>query len=200
MNQRSVANASDITQLLHAWRDGDAAALEQLIPWVYGELRRIARAHMRRERSGHTLQPTALVHEVFMRLRDARQVHWRDRTHFFALASNVMRRVLVDAARTRQADKRGGGAPAEVLDDVIEAAAGRGIDLTALDDALSTLEAAHPRKARVVELRFFGGLSDREIASVLAVSTYTVTRDWAFARSWLKAELSDPQRPRPPRS
>ena len=103
MNQRPVANPGDVTRLLHAWRDGDASALEQLIPWVYGELRRIARAHMRRERSGHTLQPTALVHEVFMRLRDARQVHWRDRTHFFALASNVMRRVLVDAARTRQA-------------------------------------------------------------------------------------------------
>ena len=176
--------------MLHAWRDGDVAALERLVPWVYDELRRIARQHMRRELPDHTLQPTALVNEVFLRLRDARKIDWRDRTHFFAIASRIMRRVLIDAARIRRADKRGGGALAAVFNEALDAAADRGIDLTALGDALDALEASHPRKARVVELRFFGGLGVDEIAGLLGVSTYTVTRDWTFARTWLKAELS----------
>jgi RNA polymerase sigma factor (TIGR02999 family) len=184
----------DITRLLHAWRDGDQGVLDQLLPWVYDELRRIARQHMRRERPDHTLQPTALVNEAYLRLMDARKIDWRDRTHFFALASRVMRRVLVDAARTRLADKRGAGAPRAKLDDVLDAVADGGVDLTALDDALGALETAHPRKARVVELRFFGGLGADEIAEVLGVSAYTVTRDWTFAKSWLKAELSTPQK------
>ena len=183
----------DITRLLRAWRDGDSAGLEKLAPWVYDELRRIARHHMRRELPGNTLQPTALVNEAYLRLMDAQKIDWRDRTHFFAVASRIMRRVLVDAARTRLADKRGGGAPRAVFDEAIDTAAERGVDLVALDDALDALEAVHPRKAQVVELRFFSGLVADEIAEVLGISTYTVTRDWTFARTWLKAELSERQ-------
>jgi RNA polymerase sigma factor (TIGR02999 family) len=179
----------DITRLLHAWRDGDAEALEQLVPSVYDELRRIARQHMRRELPECTLQPTALVNEVYLRLQDARRIDWLDRSHFFAVASRIMRRVLVDAARSRRADKRGGGAARAMFEEALNRAGDRGIDLTALDEALAALEREHPRKARVVEMRVFGGLGVAEIAGLLGVSTYTVTRDWTFAKTWLKAEL-----------
>jgi RNA polymerase sigma factor (TIGR02999 family) len=184
-----MGTSPDITRLLQTWRDGDATALEELTPLVYDELRRIARQHMRREQPGRTLQPTALVNEAYLRLVDAQGIDWRDRTHFFAVASRLMRRVLVDAARARLADKRGGGVSRAVFSEALDAAAERGVDLLALDDALEALGSAHPRKARVVEMRFFGGLGAGEIATMLEVSTDTVTRDWTFAKAWLKAQL-----------
>jgi RNA polymerase sigma factor (TIGR02999 family) len=177
-----------ITGLLHAWRKGDDQALQALAPLVCDELRRIARRHVGRERPGHTLQPTALVNEAFVRLVDARDLSLKDRTHFFAIASRLMRQVLVDAARARRADKRGGGiAPVEL--DADRVAVERGIELLRLDDALEALSRADARKARVVELKVFGGLSVAEIASALEISPDTVTRDWQFATSWLRREL-----------
>ena len=177
-----------ITRLLLAWRHGDEQALQALVPLVYDELRRIARRHLGRERPGHTLQPTALVNEAYVRLVDARDLSLKDRTHFFAIASRLMRQVLVDAARARHAEKRGGGvAPVEL--DADRFAVERSLDLLRLDDALEALAAADARKARVVELKVFGGLSVADIASALAISPDTVTRDWQFATSWLKREL-----------
>jgi RNA polymerase sigma factor (TIGR02999 family) len=178
-----------VTGLLRAWHEGDERAFEALIPLVYDELRQIARRHLGRERGGHTLQPTALVNEAYLRLVDARQVEWRDRLHFFAIASRIMRRVLVDAARARRASKRGHGAPAVALDPDRVAAAGRAPDLVALDDALEALSIVDARKGRVVELRVFAGLSVDEIADALDISSDTVTRDWQFATSWLRREL-----------
>jgi RNA polymerase sigma factor (TIGR02999 family) len=179
-----------ITGLLHAWRQGDEGAFETVLPLVYDELRRIARRHLGRERAGHTLEPTALVNEVYLRLVDARQVAWRDRLHFFALASRIMRRVLVDAARARQAGKRGGGVAVVPLEEGDARAAERGADLLALDDALEALAAVDARKGRVVELRVFAGLSLDETAEALGVSPDTVARDWKFATSWLRRELT----------
>ena len=178
-----------ITRLLTAWRQGAPDALEALVPLVYEELRRIARRHVGRERSANTLQPTALVNEAYLRLADARQIEWRDRLHFFNVASRIMRRVLVDAARARRADKRGGDGPQVEFDEANIAAIDRGVALLALDDALEALAAADPRKCRVVELRVFGGLTVDETAAVLEISADTVTRDWKFATSWLKREL-----------
>jgi RNA polymerase sigma-70 factor (ECF subfamily) len=185
---------ADVTALLRAWRGGSEAALDRLMPLVHDELRQIARRHMRRERPGHSLQATALVNEAYLRLVDVNRIDWHDRAHFFAMASRVMRRVLVDSARARQYQKRGGGAVRVTLADDLVAAPGQGEDLIALDDALEALEKVAERKSRVVELRFFGGLSVDETAGVLGVSPDTVTRDWNFARSWLKRELRAKER------
>jgi RNA polymerase sigma factor (TIGR02999 family) len=180
--------AAAVTSLLRAWRRGDQAAFERLTPLVYDELRRRARQYLRGERPNHTLRPTALVHEVYLRLVNLDQVDWQDRTHFFALAARQMRRILVDAARARRYQKRGGGAFVVTFEDAL-AASTRGPDLVALDDALELLAQKDERKARVVELRFFGGLTNEEIAATLNISTDTVTRDWQMAKLWLRREL-----------
>ena len=179
-----------ITNLLVAWTRGEQAALEALTPLVHAELRRLARSYLRRERDGHTLQTDALVNEAYVRLIDLSRVEWHDRTHFFALAARLMRRILVDYARSRQYQKRGGGAQRVTLDVAADVAANRGTNLVALDDALTALADVDGRKARVVELRFFGGLSVAEIADTLDVSPQTVMRDWRLAKMWLLRELS----------
>ena len=184
------APPSGVTQLLKAWSGGEESALEKLVPLVYTELRRLARRHMARERPGQTLQATALVNEAYLRLVDAPQASWQNRAHFFAVCAQMMRRILVDRARSRQALKRGTGGPALELDEAVVVAGGRGADLVALDDALKDLATLDPRKAQVVELRFFGGLSVEETAEVLKVSKETVMRDWKLAKSWLRRELS----------
>lgn len=178
-----------VTELLLAWGAGDEVALERLVPVVYAELHRMAQRHLRREQR-HSLQATALVNELYVRLVDAQAVQWHDRAHFFAISARLMRRILVDAARRRQVRKRGGGANAVTLDEAVVVAPGRGRDLIALDDALEALAVFDQRKARVVEMRFFAGLSVQEIAAVLEVSDDTVTRDWNFAKTWLLRELS----------
>jgi RNA polymerase sigma factor (TIGR02999 family) len=177
-----------VTELLLAWGTGDEVALEQLVPVVYAELHRMAQRHLRREQR-HSLQATALVNELYLRLVDAQAVKWHDRAHFFAISARLMRRILVDAARRRDVQKRGGGASALTLDEALVVAPGRRRDLIALDDALNALATFDQRKARVVEMRFFGGLSVRETAAVLDVSDDTVTRDWNFAKTWLLREL-----------
>ena len=179
---------STITTLLRAWRQGDEAAFARLTPLVYDELRRRARRYLRAERPDHTLRPTALVHEAYLRLVNLDGVDWHDRTHFFALAARQMRRILVDAARARRYQKRGGAAPNVTFDEAL-AGSERHPDLVALDDALDLLEKTDERKVRVVELRFFGGLKNDEIAAALGISTDTVTRDWNMAKLWLRREL-----------
>src|SRR5215471_5188351 len=175
---RAVAEApGGVTELLLAWGAGDEVALERLVPVVYAELHRMAQRHLRRERHA-SLQATALVNELYMRLVDAQAVQWHDHAHFFAISARLMRRILVDAARRRNVGKRGAGASAVTLDEALVVAPGRGRDLIALDDALEALATFDARKARVVEMRFFGGLSVREIAAVLEISDDTVTRDW----------------------
>jgi RNA polymerase sigma factor (TIGR02999 family) len=181
---------ADVTKLLHAWSLGDRSALEQLIPLVERELRRLARGYMARERKGHTLQPTALVHEVFLRLVQGTTLRYQDRAHFLGIAAKLMRRVLVDHARTRGFQKRGGGAVRVPLEEDLLSAPAPDLDVVALDRALTAFAAIDPRKSRVVELRFFGGLSVEETAAVLEVSTDTVKRDWRLARQWLLRELS----------
>jgi RNA polymerase sigma-70 factor (ECF subfamily) len=183
------ASQSHVTTLLLAWGEGDESALEQLVPLVHRELRRLAQRAMAGERADHTLQPTALVNEVYMRLVDMKNVRWNDRAHFFALSARLMRRILVDIARSRRYKKRGGGAATIGLDEGLVAAPQRGEDLVALDDALGRLAAFDPRRSQVVELRFFGGLGIEEIADVLKVSRHTVMRDWTLARTWLFQEL-----------
>jgi RNA polymerase sigma factor (TIGR02999 family) len=178
-----------VTELLRAWGDGDEAALERLTPLVEAELRRLARSYMRRERHGHTLQTTALVNEAFLRLTEARRVRWQDRAHFLAISARLMRRVLVDHARSRGYQKRGGGAERVSLDEEVVASPGTDVDVVALDRALDALAAVDERKSRVIELRFFGGLSVEESAEVLGVSTDTVKRDWRLAKLWLLREL-----------
>ena len=178
-----------VTDLLRAWAEGDDGALERLTPLVEAELRRLARGYMRRERRGHTLQTTALVNEAFLRLTDARSVRWQDRAHFLGISARLMRRVLVDHARSRGYLKRGGGAKRVTLDERVQGAAEPAIDLLALDRAMDALAAADARKCRVVELRYFGGLSVEETAEVLGVSTDTVKRDWRLAKLWLLREL-----------
>jgi RNA polymerase sigma-70 factor, ECF subfamily len=180
---------ADITRLLIDWRAGDQGALEQLIPLVHEELRRLARRHMAHERVGHTLQATALVNEAYVRLIDVRQVKWQDRAHFFAMSSRLMRRILVDFARSKRYQKRGGGAQKVSFDEALVVATGPGHDLVALDDALNALAAFDARKAQVVEMRFFGGLSVEETAEALNVSVDTVMRDWKLAKAWLLREL-----------
>ena len=180
----------DITRLLVAWSDGDPRALEQLIPLVSGELRRLAHAYMRRQSPGHLLQTTALVHEAYMRLVDAKTLNWQSRAHFHGISAKLMREILVEFARAEHAQKRSGGAIPLPLDEAAMVANRSGIDLIALDDALMDLAQFDQRKARIVELRFFGGLSVEETAEVLGVSTGTVKNDWAMARAWLWRELN----------
>lgn len=187
MAQPSV---EEITRLLVAWGQGDQTALERLMPLVYEELRRLARRHMNRQRPGHTLQTTALVNEAYLRLIDASQVQWQNRAHFFAVSAQLMRRILVDFARSRKSLKRGGEARQVTLDDSLEVLSERGADLIALDDALNTLGAMNPRQSQIVELRYFGGLSEEEIAEALKISPRTVRREWSLARAWLYRELS----------
>jgi RNA polymerase sigma-70 factor, ECF subfamily len=175
----------DITRLLLAWNNGDAAALEELTPLVYQELHRLARRYMGRERSGHTLQTSALVNEAYVRLIDWKNVQWQNRAHFFAVSAQLMRRILVDFARANAYAKRGGGAPHLDLEEVALVSPDRGPDIVALDEALTSLAALSPRQSQVVELRFFGGLSLEETAEVLKVSVGTVRRDWSLARAWL---------------
>jgi len=174
----------DVTQLLQAWSNGDQEALDQLIPLVYDQLHQLARHYMAGERPGHTLQTTALVNEAYLRLVDARRLNWQSRTHFFAIAAELMRRILVEFARNRRRQKRGAGATLVSLDEELRAPA-ETADLVALDDALKALAAIDARKSRVVELRFFGGLSVEEAAEVLKVSPETVMRDWKLAKVWL---------------
>jgi RNA polymerase sigma factor (TIGR02999 family) len=178
----------EVTRLLVAWGDGDEAALERLMPVVHQELRRLARRYMAGERQSHTLQATALVNEAYLRLIDVKKVRWQNRAHFFAMSARLMRRILVDAARSRRSLKRGADARQVTLDDALVIAE-PGQDLIALDDALEALAVIDPRKARVIEMRFFGGLSVEETATVLQVSPDTVLRDWRLAKSWLLREL-----------
>jgi RNA polymerase sigma factor (TIGR02999 family) len=180
-----------VTELLRAWGNGDDAALEQLTPLVEAELRRLARGYMRRERRGHTLQTTALVNEAFLRLTDARRVRWEDRAHFLGISARLMRRVLVDHARSRGYRKRGGGAERVTLDEGLLISPEPAVDMLALDRALEALAAVDVRKSRVIELRFFGGLSVEETAEVLHVSADTVKRDWRLAKLWLLRELEE---------
>ena len=179
------ATPKSVTQLLVAWSDGDQTALDQLVPLVNEELRRLARGYMRRERPGHTLQTTALVNEAYLRLVDQKHMHWQNRAHFLAIAAQLMRRILVDYARRRKYQKRGGGAIQVTLGHAAELANERTPDLVALDEALGSLAEIDPRRSRVVELRFFGGLSIEETAEVLKVSPTTVERDWTIAKAWL---------------
>jgi len=181
--------AQRVTELLLAWGEGDHAALEQLIPLVHAELRRIARRYMAGERRGHTLQPTALVNEVYLRLVDLERVRWQNRAHFLAVAARLMRRVLIDFARSRGYQKRGGDVERIVLDEALLVDVGRGHDLLALDEALDELARIDSRKSQIVVMRFFGGLSVEEVATVLSVSAATVTRDWKLAKSWLLRQL-----------
>jgi RNA polymerase sigma factor (TIGR02999 family) len=182
--------ASETTELLRAWAGGDPAALDQLTPRVYRELRRLAGNFMRNENPGRTIQATALVHEAYLRLIDVTNVDWQHRAHFLAVSARIMRNVLLDTARARAADKRGGNRPRVDLDEIPDVAMQGGRDLIALDDALNALAAIDPRRARVIELRFFGGLSVEETAEVLKVAPITVMRDARIARAWLKRELS----------
>lgn len=179
-----------ITALLRAWVQGEEAALERLAPLLYDELHRMAGRYMRREKAGNTLQATALVNEAWLHLVGGAQVAWQDRAHFFAVSSQIMRRILVDAARARAAGKRWGHMPQFQLNESIDAAPPLDAELIALDDALASLAQLDARKARVVEMRFFGGLSVEETAAVLKVSPQTVMRDWKLARAWLRREIS----------
>ena len=185
----TTAAPGAVTELLRAWSDGDEGALERLVPLVEAELRRLARGYMGRERRGHTLQVTALVNEAFLRLTDARRLRWQDRAHFLGISARLMRRVLVDHARARGYQKRGGGAQRVTLDEALLVSPEPAVDLVAMDRALVALAAADIRKSRVIELRFFGGLSVEEAADVLHVSADTVKRDWRLAKLWLLREL-----------
>jgi RNA polymerase sigma factor (TIGR02999 family) len=179
-----------VTLLLQEWRDGDRKALDALLPLVYKELRRLARAHLRNERPDHTLQSAALVNEAYLRLVGLHAPQWESRTHFFAIAAQVMRQILVDYARRHRAEKRGGGTLRLSLDDAMEVSTQRHIDVVALDDALEALSKIDARQSRVVELRFFGGLSLQEISAALDIAPATAQRDWTAARAWLHREMS----------
>jgi RNA polymerase sigma factor (TIGR02999 family) len=179
----------DVTQLLVASSAGDRAAMDRLMPLVYDELRRLAQSYLRDERPGHTLQGTALVHEAYLRLIDQKHVQWQNRAHFFGLASQMIRRILVDHARGYHAAKRGASAPKLSLDEAIAVPENRDLDLIGLDDALNGLAKLDPEQSRIVELRFFGGLSIEETAAVVGVSPATVNREWATARAWLFREM-----------
>lgn len=185
-----MPDPADVTNLLRAWSNGDAAALDRLADRVYGELHRMARRFMKNERPEHSLQATALVHEVYLRLVEVNKVEWRQRAQFFAMAAQMMRRILVDAARARASGKRGGGAVRVNLEETAIVAPAQDRSVIALDDALAAFSESASRQARVVELRYFGGLTEEEIATVLDVSPRTVRRDWEFARAWLARELA----------
>ena len=184
------ASAPEITKLLKAWSSGDEAALAQLTERVYPELRLIARRYMRNERQGNTLQATALVHEVYLRLIDVSKVEWRERAQFFGMAAQMMRHILVDAARARGAQKRGGSAVKVNLDETALLSAASNRSILALDEALTAFAQLAPRQAKVVEMRYFGGLTEEEIVESLKISARTVRRDWDFAKAWLLRELS----------
>jgi RNA polymerase sigma factor (TIGR02999 family) len=190
----SLSPAADVTRLLHAWRAGEDGALDRLMPLVYDELRRVAHARMRAQSPGHSLQTTALVHEAYLRLVDAREHDWQNRTHFFALCAQAMRQILVDIARAKGAAKRGGGAPRVPFEDWIAPSPAPDVDLLALDEALTQLASEDPRQGQVVELRYFGGLSVEETAEVLKVSPQTVMRDWNMAKLWLVRALRHQER------
>lgn len=178
-----------VTDLLIAWNDGDPSALDRLIPLVEGELRRLAHRHMRRESPAHTLQTTALVNEVYLKLVDQSRAHWHNRAHFFSIAAQIMRRILVDYARRNLRKKRGGGAPELPLDEAAVLTHEKSAEMLALDEALARLTQLDPLKARVVELRHFGGLSVQETAEVMKVSEVTVMRHWGLAKAWLRREV-----------
>jgi RNA polymerase sigma-70 factor, ECF subfamily len=179
-----------ITQLLLAWSDGDSAALDELTPLVYRELKKIAEGYLRRERSEHTLQPTALAHEAYLKLIDQQRVRWQNRAHFYGIAAQAMRRILVDHARARRTEKRGGEGVIVSLDEAVDVSDQQAEQLLALDEALRALAAFAPEKSRVVELRYFGGLTLEETAEVLGVSRATVIREWRLAKAWLYGELN----------
>ncbi len=191
-----IPSTQEITQLLVAWNNGDAAALERLTPLIHGELHRLAKRYMAGERQGHILQTTALVNEAYLRLIDWQNVEWQNRAHFFGLAAQLMRRILVDFARARNREKRGGGEIQVSLSAAAKVPSERSADLVALDDALQTLEKLDQRQARVVELRFFAGLSLEETAEALRISLSTVRRDWSLAEAWLFRELNRKETPR----
>ncbi len=184
------ASPEEVTGLLLAWSEGEQTALEKLMPLVYAELHRLAKRYMRREHAGHTLQTSALVNEAYLRLIDARSVRWQNRAHFFAVSAQIMRRILVDFARAKQNLKRGGGAQQVTLDEGLVISPESGADLLALDEALERLALLNERQSRVVELRYFGGLNEDEVAEALKVSARTVRSDWSLARAWLYRELS----------
>jgi RNA polymerase sigma factor (TIGR02999 family) len=186
----NLSQASDVTRLLGQWSDGNAGALDQLLPLIYSDLRHLASAYLRRESPGHTLQSTALVHEAFLRLVDQRDTHWKSRAHFFGIAAQMIRRILVDHARQQKAEKRGGGVMCLELDEAIAAPGKKDMDVVALDDALAKLSELDERQSQIIELRFFGGLSIEETAEVVKLSPATVKREWAMARAWLYRELS----------
>jgi RNA polymerase sigma factor (TIGR02999 family) len=179
----------DVTQVLEKLRNGDRRAADELLPLVYDEFRALARHYLAQERMNHTLQPTALVHEAYMKLVDQTRVDWQGKSHFFAVAAQAMRRILVDHARSRQREKRGGGRARVVLDEAVALSPQKDEDVLALDEALERLAQLDPRQAKVVELRFFGGLNVEEVAEALGVSKRTVEGDWTFARAWLSREL-----------
>lgn len=184
-------SAEEITQLLKAWSEGDRAAFDRLMPLVYRELHRLAHRYMKHEHAGHTLQTSALVNEAYLKLVNEREMNWQSRTHFFAVASQLMRQILVDYARSRCALKRGEGKAAVDLDDVVEVSENRLEEFLALDEALGNLAKFDARKSRIAELRFFGGLSVEEIAKALEVSEVTVMREWRLAKAWLHNQLND---------
>ena len=190
---QSAPTPHELTQLLIDWSNGSQDALEQLYPLVYEELRRLAHRYMSRERPGHTLQTTAVVHEAYLRLIDQKHVQWQNRAHFFAIAARMMRRILITHAQSHAYAKRGGGTLKVSLDEAAVLSQERAGELLALDDALGSLTALDPRRSQVVELRFFGGLSNEEIAEVLKISPNTVTRDWNVAKAWLYREMSKEQ-------
>ena len=184
-----LSSSRDVTGLLQAWGRGDEEALQKLIPLVYDQLRAAARRHMARERPGHTLQTTALIHETYLRLVDVQEIKWQNRAHFLAICAQLMRRILIDFARSRGYQKRGGAAPHVNFDEAVLVTAQPDFNLVALDDALNQLAVVDVRKSKVVELRFFGGLGVKETAEVMKVSADTVMRDWKLAKVWLLREL-----------
>ena len=186
----TTPTAHEVTELLQDWSEGDESALERLMPLVYGELHRLAHQHMRREKAGHILQTSALINEAYLRLVDSPRIHWQNRTQFFGIAARVMRRILVDEARKRKSDKRGADAIHVTLNDATNVAHEQAAHVLALDEALKSLEVIDSRQSKIVELRFFGGLSVDETAEVLKVSPGTVMRDWTFARAWLRNEMT----------
>lgn len=186
----SEPTAHEITQLLRAWSDGDQTALDRLAPLVYAELHRLARGYMHGERAGHVLQSTALINEAWMRLIDWKDVEWQNRAHFFGVAAQMMRRILVDFARERRASRRGGSAQQVSFEEVVLVSADRGAEVIALDETLNTLAKFDARKSQIVEMRFFGGLGVEETAEVLKLSPRTVKREWNLARAWLYRELN----------
>jgi RNA polymerase sigma factor (TIGR02999 family) len=186
----AASSPNQVTKLLLAWSEGDERAREELVPLVYEELHRLAKGYMRRERSGHTLQTSALVNEAYLRLVGVKDVRWQNRAHFFAVSARLMRRILVDFARAKHDLKRGGGALQVSLDEALAVSPAPSADLLALDEALTRLVLLHPRQSEVVEMRYFGGLSEKEVAEVLKVSLRTIQQDWRLARLWLYRELS----------